>query len=73
MGETTDQVKEEADQARERLAEDLHRLEHRIESLSDWRTWYQRYPAYFVGAAFLGALLLGLALSPLLQHRHRAI
>jgi hypothetical protein len=64
MGETTDQVRAEADQARERLVHDLNRLEDRVETLSDWHTWFQRYPWGFVGAAFAGAFLLGWLVTP---------
>ena len=64
MGETTDQVKQEADQARERLVQGLNRLEYRVEALADWHTWFQRYPAFFLGAAFSCALLLGLTVTP---------
>jgi len=64
MGETTDQVKIEADRARERLVQNLNRLEYRVETLTDWRTWFRRYPWSFLGAAFAGALMLGLVIVP---------
>lgn len=64
MLETTDQVRADADHARQKLVEDLNRLEYRMQSLTDWQTWYRRYPAFFLGAAFLGAFLLAFALVP---------
>ena len=64
MAETTDQAKQQADEARSKLVQDLNRLEYRIDSLRDWHTWYRRYPAVFLGAAFLGAVLLGFVLMP---------
>jgi hypothetical protein len=64
MAETTDEVRHEADQARERLARDLNRLEYRVETMKDWRTWFRRYPEWFLGTAFVSAALLGYALTP---------
>jgi hypothetical protein len=64
MGETTDQIKHEADLARERLAQDLNRLEYRVETLADWRTWFRKNPAAFLGAAFGCALFLAFILVP---------
>jgi hypothetical protein len=64
MGEATDQIKHEADEARERLARDLNRLEYRVQELSNWRTWFDRYPKELLAGAFAGALLLGFSLTP---------
>jgi hypothetical protein len=69
MGETTDEVKHEADLAREQLVQDLNRLEYRVEALSDWHTWFRRYPVVFLGAAFLAALLAGFVLTPRSRQR----
>jgi hypothetical protein len=54
----------EADEARQRLAVDLNRLEHHVEELADWHTWFRRYPEAFLGVAFAGAMLLGFSLTP---------
>jgi len=64
MGETADQVRREADEARQRLVEDLNRLEYRVQVLSDWHTWFRRYPAELLGTVFGTALLIGFALTP---------
>lgn len=50
--------------AREQLVQDLNRLAYRVETLRDWHTWFRRYPAAFLGAAFAGAFLIGYALGP---------
>jgi uncharacterized protein DUF3618 len=60
MGETPDQIKQEIEQARSRLDQDLNRLEYRVRSTTDWRAQYQRHPWVFLGAAFTGALLVSL-------------
>ena len=64
MGETPDQIRERVEKTRERLGEDLNRLEYRIQAGKDWRTWYARYPWAFVGAAFAGAFVVGWAVAP---------
>jgi hypothetical protein len=64
MGEAADQVKQEAAEARQRLAQDLNRLEYRVQAMRDWRSWFREYPAAFLGAGFVGALLLGFAIWP---------
>lgn len=64
MGETTDQVRQEADEARQRLAHDLNRLEYRVEAIKDWHTWFREYPAAFLGTAFASAFLIGFAVWP---------
>lgn len=64
MGEATDQVRHEADEARERLAYDLNRLEYRVDAMKDWHTWFREYPTAFLGTAFAGAFLIGYAIWP---------
>ena len=64
MGEATDQVRQEADEARERLARNLNRLEYRVEAMKDWHTWFREYPAAFLGTAFVCAFLIGYAFWP---------
>jgi len=62
MGQESDELKRQVDQARERLHQDLNDLEYRVKTETDWRVHYQRHPWPFLGAAFLGALLFSLAL-----------
>lgn len=61
-------MRQEADLARERLAQDLNRLEYRVEALADRRTWFKKNPAAFLGAAFGCALLLAFMLVPSRRH-----
>jgi len=72
MAETTDQIRLDADYARHRLAEDLNRLESRVERLSDWQLWFRRYPWQVLGGAFAGAFALALMMVPGATQRKRA-
>jgi hypothetical protein len=58
MGKTADQITTEIDQAREQLQANLHELETRVKSATDWRAQFQKHP----GAMALGALLGGVLL-----------
>lgn len=64
MAETTDQIRLEADYARHQLAEDLNRLESRVQRLSDWELWFQRYPWQVMGGAFAAAFALAMMVIP---------
>jgi ElaB/YqjD/DUF883 family membrane-anchored ribosome-binding protein len=64
MGETPDDIKNELEQARARLGQDLNRLEYRVRTELDWRVHFDRHPWQFCGAAFGVGLLLGFAFAP---------
>jgi ElaB/YqjD/DUF883 family membrane-anchored ribosome-binding protein len=61
MGQTTDEIKHEIEQTRSRLGQEINELEYRVKRAADWRVHFDRHPWWFVGAAFAGALLIGLA------------
>ncbi len=63
MGETADHLKREVEAARARLGQDLNELQYRVRSEFDWRVQFGRYPWVFLGAAFVGAMVLGMALT----------
>lgn len=63
MGETADYLKQQVEAARARLGQDLNELQYRVRSEFDWRVQFGRYPWMFLGAAFLSAMLLGLAVT----------
>jgi hypothetical protein len=78
MAETPSELKEQVDQARARLEQDLNSLHYRVSSLQnrvrdslDWRTQYRRYTWAFLGAAFASALMLGVAFSRMLAGLRR--
>ena len=60
MGQTPDQIKNEVEAARGRLAQDLNLLEYRVKADLDWRAQFNRRPWLFLGAAFAGSLVLSL-------------
>ena len=60
MGETPDEIKQEVEQVRARLGQDLNRLEYQVKRTFDWRTQFDRNPWAFVGTAFGVAFLVGL-------------
>ncbi len=64
MTETPDQVREDVEQARRRLAADLNALEYRVKTVTDWRYQYRSHTWAVLGAAFVGALALGYMLTP---------
>jgi ElaB/YqjD/DUF883 family membrane-anchored ribosome-binding protein len=60
MGQTADEIKQEIEQARSRLGQNLNELEYRVKSETDWRVHYDRHPWMFLGAAFAGAMALSM-------------
>jgi hypothetical protein len=47
---------------RRRLEINLQELEHRVKDAADWRVHFSRHTAIFLGAAFVGGLILSSAL-----------
>jgi ElaB/YqjD/DUF883 family membrane-anchored ribosome-binding protein len=64
MGQTPDEIRREIEHARNRLGQDLNELEYRVRKEADWRVHFRRHPWAFMGAAFAGALALGLLVTP---------
>jgi ElaB/YqjD/DUF883 family membrane-anchored ribosome-binding protein len=62
MGETPDEIKQEVEEARNRLGRDLNDLEYQVRRTLDWRTQFNRHPMAFIGAAFGLAFVIGLLL-----------
>jgi Protein of unknown function (DUF3618) len=61
MGQTADAIKQEVEAARARLGQNLNELQYRLRSEFDWRVQFARYPWLFIGVAFAGAMLVGMA------------
>jgi len=59
MGETSDQIAHEIEQARAELGTNLQELENRFQQATDWRQHYQKQPFLMIGLAFVVGLLLG--------------
>lgn len=64
MGETPDDIRQQVEQARARLGQNLNQLEYRVKAELDWRVHFDRHPWLFLGLAFAAALAAGLATAP---------
>ena len=62
MDETTDQIEAHIDRTRERLGSNLRELEDKVEAATDWREHFRERPHVFLGAAFIGGMVLASAL-----------
>ena len=62
MDETANQIEAHIDRTRERLGSNLRELEERVEAATDWREHFRERPHVFVGAAFIGGMVLASAL-----------
>jgi hypothetical protein len=58
MGKTADQITSEIDHAREQLEANLHELESRVKSATDWRAQFKKHPGAMVAGALIGGVLL---------------
>jgi Protein of unknown function (DUF3618) len=58
MDETTDQIEAKIDRTRERLGSNLRELEDKVEAATDWREHFRERPHVFLGAAFIGGMVL---------------
>ena len=64
MDQTPDQLRNQVEAARGRLGQDLNELEYSVRRLSDWHTYFRRYPWVILGASFAVGLCAGLVLTP---------
>ncbi|MBZ5580830.1 MAG: DUF3618 domain-containing protein [Acidobacteriia bacterium] len=60
MGTTTDAIRQEIEQARSRLGQNLNELEYKVKREADWHVQYDRRPWVFLGAAFGLSALIGM-------------
>jgi hypothetical protein len=58
MGQTVDQIEARIQQARQRVSADLHELEAKVDSATNWRTHVNRQPYMWLGAAFVAGFVL---------------
>ena len=58
MDETTDQIEAHIDRTRERLGSNFRELEDKVEAATDWREHFRERPHVFLGAAFIGGIVL---------------
>jgi ElaB/YqjD/DUF883 family membrane-anchored ribosome-binding protein len=59
MNQNPDQIREQAEEAHHRLAEDLNALQYRVKEVTDWRWQFRQHPWPVLAAVFGVALLAG--------------
>jgi hypothetical protein len=62
MGQSTDEIVDDIDQAREDLRVNLEELERRVRSAADWRHHVHQHPGAMIAAAMIGGALLSAVL-----------
>src|SRR5437588_12676023 len=62
MDEKSNQIIDEIETTRDRLGDNLSDLESKMREVTNWRTYYERHPMMFMGAALGGGFLLSQAL-----------
>ena len=62
MDQTANQIEAHIDRTRERLGSNLRELEEKVEAATDWREHFRERPHVFLGAAFIGGVVLASAL-----------
>jgi hypothetical protein len=63
MAETANQIRQDIEQTRARLGQDLNDLEYKVKQETDWRYHVTRRPWPFLGGVFAVSMLLGMASS----------
>jgi len=58
MGQTTQQIEHHIEDTRENLGSNLHELEQKVKSVTDWKHHFQTKPMTILGVAFGGGVLL---------------
>ena len=58
MGQTTHQIEAHIENTRDNLGSNLHELEQKVKSVTDWKQHFQTNPLTMVGVAFGGGVVL---------------
>lgn len=58
MGQTTDQIEDHIETARDDLKSNFQELETRVKSVTDWRRYFREHPGAMLAVAFGGGVLL---------------
>jgi hypothetical protein len=58
MGQTTHQIEAHIEGTRKDLGSNLHELERKVKSVTDWKQHFQSNPMTMLGVAFGGGILL---------------
>ena len=68
MGQTTDQIERHIEHTRGALGSNLQELEHKVQSVTDWKQHFQSNPLTMLGVAFGGGILLATMMGS--KHKH---
>ena len=71
MDETANEIEAQIDRTREHLGSNLRELEDRVDAATDWREQFRERPHLFLGAAFVGGVMLGSAVRRTFRTRER--
>lgn len=63
MGSTAESIRNEIDQRRQAISDDVNQLEDRVHELTDLQRQFQERPMTFLGLAFGGGVVLGMLMS----------
>ena len=63
MDQTANEIEAQIDRTRERLGSNLRELEDKVDAATDWREHFRERPHLFLGAAFVGGVMLGSCIS----------
>ena len=58
MDKTVNEIEAQIDRTRDRLGSNLRELEDRVDAATDWREHFRDRPHLFLGAAFVGGVML---------------
>ena len=62
MDQTTNEIEAHIDRTRDRLGSNFSELKDRVDAAANWREHFRERPHPFLGAAFIGGVMLGNAL-----------
>ena len=58
MGKTANQIETHIERTRDNLGANIHELEEKVKSATDWKHYFQKNPMTMIGMAFGGGVLL---------------
>jgi hypothetical protein len=59
MDQTANEIEAHIDRTRDRPGSNFRELEDRVDAATDWREHFRERPHLFLGAAFIGGVMLG--------------
>jgi hypothetical protein len=72
MGKTANQIETHIERTRDSLGANIHELEQRVKSVTDWKHHFQNNPMTMLGVAFGGGIVLATMLNGTKRRRYYA-